>query len=251
MPELLPQLVGLQMPANFVPTTNDILGEMHRRGVSRDKLLTTLQMLGSEVPTPVVRMLQSVKRRRGVATKVLSDCNSVFISHILTGAKLAGCVDEVITNAAAFERLACDAGGALPSLGGAKAGGAGGSAKAGAAAGHHRLVIAPRHPDAAPPHGCRLCPSNLCKGAELQAMLRSRRYGRVVYAGDGANDIHPALLLGEEDVLLARAGHALAAYVEAAAAPGAQAAGLGRVRARVVVWSSHDELERLVAEHAR
>ena len=83
-PELTSLLSTVQMPANFVPVTNTVLREMHRRGVSRDRLVGCLREMGREVPPPVVRMLQWAARR-GLPVTVLSDCNSVFISHILTG----------------------------------------------------------------------------------------------------------------------------------------------------------------------
>lgn len=73
-PELVPWLTGLQQPANFVPVTNEVLKEMARRGVSRDKLLTSLQLLGSELPGPTVRMLQWAANNK-LPVKILSDCN--------------------------------------------------------------------------------------------------------------------------------------------------------------------------------
>jgi hypothetical protein len=200
VPELLPQLVSLQMPANFVPTTNDILREMQRRGVSRDRLLTTLHALGAEVPSPVLRLLQGAKKRR-LDVKILSDCNSVFISHILTGAKVAGCVGEVITNPSAFERVeAAAAGGsgsnpaadgdgstAMLGWGGSSKLAAGGAAAAATArqqlTGFHRLRIQPRHSSHLGPHGCTRCPDNMCKGLELERIISSGQYAKVVYAG--------------------------------------------------------------------
>lgn len=73
-PELVPWLTGLEQPANFVPITNEVLKEMARRGVSRDKLLTSLQLLGSELPGPVISVLQWASNN-GLPVKVLSDCN--------------------------------------------------------------------------------------------------------------------------------------------------------------------------------
>ncbi len=39
-------------------------------------------------------------------TVILSDCNSVFIGHILTGARLNTLIRQVITNQASFQRVA-------------------------------------------------------------------------------------------------------------------------------------------------
>jgi hypothetical protein len=199
-PELLPWLHGLQQPANFVPVTNEVLQEMARRGISRDKLLTQLQLLGAEMPLASIKMLHWAAQQR-VPVRVLSDCNQVFINHILSGAKLSGVFKdaqskfEVITNAAAFERIAAaqaaDAGVGLGVFGRRKASTA-------SATPSYRLVIQPRHPENSVPHNCPMCPSNLCKGAELRRMrfgassashgaqqLCSGSYGRIVYAGDG------------------------------------------------------------------
>ncbi|KAF6263588.1 putative phosphatase-domain-containing protein [Scenedesmus sp. NREL 46B-D3] len=262
-PELLPWLAGLQQPANFVPITNEVLQEMARRGVSRDKLLTQLQLLGSEMPPASVRMLRWAAQQ-GLPVRVLSDCNQVFISHMLSGAKLGGIFRdaqskfEVITNAAAFERIAAaqaaDAGIGLGVFGRRKA------PAAAAKSPSHRLVIQPRHPESSSPHNCPRCPSNLCKGAELRRLrfgasstnhdaqqLCSGSYGRIVYAGDGANDICPALSLGPNDVVLARAGEALAMYAVAAA----QDSSVQQLAAPVYVWNTHEELAQLVREHAQ
>lgn len=244
-PELVPQLAALETPANFVPLTNDVLGEMQRRGVSRDKLLTTLQLLGGELPGGTVRMLQWAKKRR-VDVKVLSDCNSVFILHVLAGAKVSQHVAEVITNAASFERVEDACGAAALQLGAAATPPT--TAGAPAKSASHRLRIAPRHASHLPPHGCALCPANLCKGAEVSRIQAYGQYRRIVYAGDGLNDVCPALRLGADDVLLARSGHPLAVYLQAA---GAGQASAPMPKARVVFWDTHEQLEALVKEHAR
>lgn len=258
-PELLPWLTGQEQPANFVPITNEVLQEMSRRGISRDKLLTQLQLLGAELPLPIIKLLQWAKQQ-SLPVRVLSDCNSVFISHILAGARLgamikdAGSKFEIITNAAVFERVTAsevaDAGVGLGVF----------NRRSKPATPGYKLVVQPRHPENAAGHGCPLCPANLCKGAELRRLrfgaagghhaaqqLCSGSYGRIVYAGDGANDICPALSLGPSDVVLARAGEALAKYAEAAAADSS----MQQFSARVFVWHSHEQLAQLVKEHAQ
>jgi hypothetical protein len=285
-PELLPWLHGLESPANFVPVTNEILAEMSRRGISRDRLLLELQALGAELPPASGRMLRWAKAQV-LPVVVLSDCNAVFIRHILAGAQLGGYVDEVVTNGAEFERVAGagDAAGGL-GLGSAGAsssssggGGGGGGADSGAASdassatglsgaastssapSSFKLVIQPRQPES---HSCPLCPSNLCKGLEMQRLVQQQQQklaaasggsggggtkpagrGRIVYAGDGANDICPALALGPHDVVLAKAGAALARYVAASQSDGS----LRQVRAAVHVWDGHEQLEALVRQH--
>jgi 2-hydroxy-3-keto-5-methylthiopentenyl-1-phosphate phosphatase len=250
-PELLPWLHGMQSPANFIPVTNEILAEVARRGVSRDQLVSQLQQLGCELPSAMVQLLHWAKQQQ-MPVKVLSDCNSVFISHILTGARLNSYVDEVITNAAGFERVqGAGAADAAVGLGG------GSSAAAANSSSSFKLVIQPRQPRS---HNCPLCPSNLCKGQEMAQLLQQQRKaaagkggkpaacsrGRVVYAGDGANDICPALALGSDDVVLAKAGHALAEYVEAARSDSSKQ----QPAAAVFVWETHEQLAQLVRQHA-
>ena len=123
--------------------------------------------------------------------RILSDCNSVFISHMLIGAKVNTRVQEVITNLSSFVRCQphsdpqsasqadsahsdAESSTASPdkvqsassgseSAGGATWGAGSVDAAAGKAAASHRMVIQPRHDWTVSSHGCPLCPANLCK----------------------------------------------------------------------------------------
>ncbi len=44
-------------------------------------------------------------RDRGVELRILSDCNSVFISHMLSGARASTLPAQIVTNPAQFVRL--------------------------------------------------------------------------------------------------------------------------------------------------
>lgn len=248
-PELLPMLIGLDPRQSYVPITNTILSEIQRRGVSRDQLLTTLQQLGAEIPLATTEMLRMM-HGAGIDVRILSDANSVFINHMLAGAKASGYVSDVVTNPAGFERVDQ----------GSSAEAASSSAALQRLAGH-RLVVAPHFRGSEPGvvlpacgagacgaacesdhshcgHGCARCPGNLCKGLEVQRLQHSNRYAHIIYCGDGANDVCAALALGANDVLLARAGHPLAAYVAEAQSNPA----LPQVSAQVAFWSTHEEL---------
>lgn len=74
---------------------------------------------------------------------------------------------------------------------------------------------------------------HLSQGQELQALRQSATFATVVYAGDGANDLCPALALGPEDHVVARSGYALQKLIER------RAGGKGgpRVEAQVRVFS--------------
>lgn len=268
-PELTSLLYSMAMPANFVPTTNSVLGEMHRRGVSRDMLVSQLHEMGREVPLASIHMLQWAAER-GLHTVVLSDCNSLFIRHILAGAKAERFVRQVITNKAGFQRVPAAAapdaaapgspasvlpapkpasgfsnGWGLFRPGSASSSSSGGASKV-PLSGTHRLVIAPHHDEVVHgSHGCCLCPSNLCKGRELAALRLAMPHQKVVYCGDGANDLCPALRLGPNDVVLARGGHALERLIsERSTVPE------GSVTATVRIWTDHNHLLSLVKQHA-
>ncbi|KAI7843559.1 hypothetical protein COHA_002801 [Chlorella ohadii] len=119
---------------------------------------------------------------------VISDANTVYIDTILTHHGLAPAVLEVHSNPAEWR------GGALR--------------------------VAPYH---TAPHGCRHCPSNLCKGQVLASLLRrqaaaGRLYDRVLYVGDGKGDYCPS-------ALLLHASQHWHPASDAAAAGGAEAAG--------------------------
>ncbi|KAJ9513226.1 hypothetical protein QJQ45_029513 [Haematococcus lacustris] len=235
-PECLALLMGTQSPANFIPITNTVMAELQRRGVSRDLLLTTLQHLGAtEMPSGSVNLLRAM-HRAGVDIKILSDCNSIFITHILAGAKIAGAVSEVITNAAAFERLPTSQQQQQPP-----------SPSQQRQVCSHKLVISPHHSPTAAPHCCPLCPENLCKGSHVRALRRAGTYRHIVYAGDGLNDVCAALALGPHDVILARKGYPLADWLQDAARG---KAGTRRPLASVRLWSTHDQLAQEVSRIA-
>lgn len=157
-------------------------------------------------PAPVLRSLLLAELRcyaalqwahqQGIDMRILSDCNSVFISHMLTGAKVNTRVQEVITNLSSFVRCqpstnSQDSPAQSPreadsahsdaesstgtpdkvqsaSMGAESANRstwhtASGETAGGMVAASHRMVVQPRHDWTASSHGCPLCPANLCK----------------------------------------------------------------------------------------
>jgi HAD superfamily phosphoserine phosphatase-like hydrolase len=126
--------------------------------------------------TPMSPAVVSALRKLGEAgdcdLHILSDANSVFISEILVKHGLASCIDGIHTNPASF----CDG----------------------------ALRVRPFHDE---PHGCALCPSNLCKGAVMEQLLMRGQYARVVYVGDGGNDFCPSCRTGPWDTVLARSAY--------------------------------------------
>jgi pyridoxal phosphate phosphatase PHOSPHO2 len=215
--------------------------------------------------------LEAVRGARGwgaTEIHVVSDANTVYIDEYLRAAGLRECVDSVTTNPAGYE-------------GGDEGGdGDGDGATRGAGAGSvpgpvRRLRIRPYVPADGPPHGCPLCPVNLCKGLVMDALRLSAAPSaatpaaslsseggedggaaadpppppplpvaaacgrvRVLYVGDGAGDVCPCLRLGPGDVALARDGYPLAERLRRAAAEG-EGVGEGTrrpLRATVRLW---------------
>ncbi|XP_068566802.1 pyridoxal phosphate phosphatase PHOSPHO2 [Cebidichthys violaceus] len=141
---------------------------------------------------------------------VISDSNTVFIDWILHASGLRAAVDRVFTNPAKFNELG--------------------------------YMEVQRHHW----HDCDRCPVNLCKRKVLELYLSEQcdggvEYGRVLYAGDGGNDLCPASCLRGRDVVMPRKGFTLEkllARLEDDASP----------RAKVIAWSSGaDILEELKA----
>ena len=231
-PELVPMLTSIAMPANFVPLTNAVAAEAARRGVGERHWLAALAdagrrgLLGKGNAGGGAGVLRAAAAG-GAEVRILSDANDLFISAMLVAAGLgpeAGVVSGVITNRAKFVPIS-------PSATTATAGSTAAAApSASSSPPSSRLVVEPRH-DAAKvgPHGCALCPSNLCKGLELRKLVggevgrsgsasaaarrrvasSSRRRRTVVYAGDGENDLCPALALEVGDSLLVRRSRGL------------------------------------------
>jgi len=206
--DLCPELTSLLSAADelacYVPMTNAVLSEMTRRGVSRDAIVRSLAKQGTDVPEGARKLLRLAQSNR-VDCYVLSDANETFIGHVLAAAKLKACVLEVVTNHCSWSGP--------------------------------NLVVAPR---SANDHGCANgCPSNMCKGRELAALIsrRMRVTKRVVYVGDGANDHCAVLSLGPNDVALVRRGYPLEQRI---------AADAGSVKCRVLLWESHADLPDLL-----
>ncbi|KAI9079227.1 hypothetical protein K1719_038832 [Acacia pycnantha] len=72
-----------------------------------------------------------------------------------------------------------------------------------------RLRILPYHDFNKAPHGCGLCPPNMCKGLiieRIQDSICPQESKRFIYLGDGAGDYCPSLRLKERDCVMPRKG---------------------------------------------
>lgn len=243
-PELTSLLSSVESLANFIPMTNTVLSEMHRRGVSRDRIVNVLRGMGAEVPKGSISFLRYAISC-GMDCKVLSDCNEMFIGHVLSSAKIKACFSEIVTNYASFERVEHADSASMHLSHSTSSSWFFGETISPPEQVHQKLVISPRHDyKAQGHHGCTLCPENLCKGRELHKMIsnRGKKTRRVVYIGDGANDYCPVRTLGRNDIVLARKGYPLENLIQS---------GKEKIHARVVFWESHDELLPKLQAHTR
>ncbi|XP_013887156.1 pyridoxal phosphate phosphatase PHOSPHO2 [Austrofundulus limnaeus] len=138
---------------------------------------------------------------------VISDSNTIFIDWILKGAGLRAAVDRVFTNPARLNESGY-------------------------------VEVQCYHT-----HDCDECPVNLCKREVLERYLSEKTeagtmYGRVVYVGDGGNDLCPASCLRGHDVVMPRRGYTLDKLLAKLTAQEGDAS----VKAEVFVWSSGSDI---------
>ncbi|KAG0057522.1 putative phosphatase phospho1 [Gryganskiella cystojenkinii] len=173
-----------------------LLGRLFDRGVTNEQLEATLRQIPMMPETiAALRLMKS----QGSELAILSDANTFYIDTILKAHKIDDLFSKVITNPSHFDERG-------------------------------RLHVARFHGAEKPPHGCpRPCAVNLCKGKELQKMIDSQHWDRVVYMGDSTNDFCPSTRLQSKDVVLARANLLLEKAIRAQPE---------LVQANIIYWSS-------------
>eukprot|EP00892_Ulva_mutabilis_P009922 jgi/Ulvmu1/7301/UM035_0090.1 len=230
-PELLPMLVALDSPADFVPVINVVLEEMRERGVSLDDIRRALRDVGrEEVPQSMRTALQAVREAGDVTLRVLSNANDFFVSHVLEGAGMEDVFHCVVSN---IGEVSCAAATEARDV------------IEGAVAHPHalsrdKLTILPCQP-ADKAHACAFCPAALCKGLYVRALLQY--HPRVVFCGDGANDLCAVLCLREGDTALVRCGYKCCQLLEERAALGTAAV---QPVCTVEYWNTQDDLAKVI-----
>ncbi|KAL7686731.1 putative HAD superfamily protein [Plasmopara halstedii] len=153
--------------------------------------------------------------------KIVSDANSVYIESMLTHHHLEQSVSEIVTNPASFELMTN---------------------------GRTRLHVRPYYAKSLQPHGCKWCPSNMCKGQIIDNMRKSYPYTTVLYVGDGSGDFCAATRLTKNDVVFAREneanGHSFGLIDRIDQYP-------TMVKAAVVPWSTGEDIYRHFARYLR
>uniref|UniRef100_W8BJD3 Putative phosphatase phospho2 n=1 Tax=Ceratitis capitata TaxID=7213 RepID=W8BJD3_CERCA len=143
---------------------------------------------------------------------IISDSNTIFIQEWLDAHGLANCFESIFTNPAHFD----DDG---------------------------LLHVRPYHHQTE----CKLSAANLCKGKILEHFVAKRNlrdnthYERIIYVGDGHNDLCPVLKLRQGDIACPRQNFALEKKITS------QREKMD-LRADVIKWKSGFELLRQLAE---
>ncbi|KAF9343523.1 hypothetical protein BGX34_006654, partial [Mortierella sp. NVP85] len=162
-------LVGV---VQWTDLQDQLLGQLHNRGVTRQDLEKTLQKIPfTQEMITALRLMKS----QGAELCILSDANTFYIDTILKAFGIDHLFSKIITNPAHFD----DQG---------------------------RLRVARFHGLDQEPHRCPMpCHANLCKGRELQKLIDAQPWDQVIYMGDSTNDFCPSTRLQAKDIILARA----------------------------------------------
>lgn len=179
---------------DWTPYMNDVFEHAYTSGFSPEDILACI---GAMRATPGSVELIKALAAEGWDVLILTDANSVFVSHWLKVHGLVDCVSSIITNRAFFV--------------------------------NGRLYIEPCMRQSA----CDRCPANLCKSAALAQWLGCRGpYARIFYAGDGRNDFCPATTLPPHAIVFPRRGYPLEDLIKKT-----QASPEPEVYAKMIPWN--------------
>ena len=165
-------------------------------------------------PVPGIEKLLRELHSNGCEIIIISDSNTLFISEWLKNRKLDEVVAQVFTNPARVDESGM-------------------------------IKVDMYHVQ----ESCKLSTVNLCKGEILDSYIDKRRgegvhFDRVVYVGDGKNDLCPILRLSERDLAFPRKDYVLVKILN-----GTENNEIPNVKARVFPWSDGREiLEKLEKE---
>ncbi|XAR67642.1 Inorganic diphosphatase [Bertholletia excelsa] len=141
--------------------------------------------------------------------RIVSDANRFFIETIVEHIGIKDCFSEINTNPTRVDE-------------------------------EGRLRIFPYIDFHSSPHGCDLCPPNMCKGLileRIQASVSAEGKKKFIYLGDGSGDFCPSLKLGEGDYVMPRKNYPLWDLI---------CKNRDHVKAEIHEWCDGEELERVL-----
>uniref|UniRef100_A0A7S0G1S1 Uncharacterized protein n=1 Tax=Rhodosorus marinus TaxID=101924 RepID=A0A7S0G1S1_9RHOD len=182
----------------FTQAVDECLAVLWNRGISVDDLRDELG--GISVNTELAGALLKTRGVESECCMIVSDANIEYINTILKRNGLDdGVFERIVTNPSFLE--------------------------------NDRLRVKPFDNNNGT---CRRCPQNLCKGRVIEELISGMEVdGRIVYVGDGGNDLCPALRLRDVDSVLPRKGFPLFKLLEEKHE---------ECRARVIPWTGGEEL---------
>ena len=191
---------------------NDLFQELHRQGQRREDI----EKVWSRIPLdPRMQAALTFAKTysHGTDIVILSDANHQAIDTVLRHHKVKDLISMIVTNPAEWvddHRLIIQPWMRVPRQ-------------------HECTRIHPIHPHLS------TCTDYLCKGYEL-AKLR-HGYDRVVYVGDGLNDLCPVLGLCPQDYVLVRHGRNLHYLLEYLANNPNQEKPTETLEAKMIIWN--------------
>ncbi|KAL7100077.1 hypothetical protein ACP275_09G126000 [Erythranthe tilingii] len=147
-----------------------MMKEMHAKGKTIEEIKDVLK----KVPihprvVPAIKTAHSL----GCDLRIVSDANMFFIETILDHLGIRNCFSEINSNPSYVN-------------------------------GEGRLIISPYVDFLTSPHGCNLCPPNMCKGMIIKRIQANEGNKKMIYLGDGVGDFCPSLKLKEGDFMMPR-----------------------------------------------
>jgi len=237
-PWVIEQLGANQLFRSLLPSLpwntlmDKMMAELHEQGKTINDIEESLKTI--PLHPEMIRAIEFAFSL-GCDLRIVSDANLFFIKTILQAHGLLDYFTEIKTNPAFVDETG-------------------------------RLRIQPFHPFIeGPPHGCTLCPPNMCKGSIINEMIQksdemiqktlvegesvemihnsleeeSMNKKRFIYLGDGSGDFCPSLKLRDGDHILPRKEYPLWKLIHK---------NCDLVKAEVHGWSNPKDVEDLLVE---
>ncbi|KAF6172897.1 hypothetical protein GIB67_035451 [Kingdonia uniflora] len=183
-----------------------MMEELHLQGRTIEEIAECLKQAPLDP-----RIIDAIKSAYalGCDLKIVSDANMFFIETILKHHGLTDYFSEINTNPSYIVE-------------------------------ENKLRIFPHHDFTSSPHGCVLCPPNMCKGIVMERIKASAfKEGKkqFIYLGDGKGDFCPSLRLREGDRLMPRKNYPLWELI---------CSNPLSIKAEIHEWSDGEELKRIL-----
>ncbi|KYN03884.1 PREDICTED: pyridoxal phosphate phosphatase PHOSPHO2 [Cyphomyrmex costatus] len=173
--EISEDVYNLRKSSGWIVYMNKIFELLHKNSVKAHQIENII--IGIPAVSGMQRLLTSLHNNSHEII-IISDSNSMFIDSWLRSRQLDRVVSQVFTNPARYDE--------------------------------GRLRVDPYHTQ----YTCQMSAVNLCKGQILTDYIQDKykqgkSYERIVYIGDGRNDLCPILRLSEADLACPRKGYSL------------------------------------------